>query len=155
MSVNVDRMRLLVAELRSGNWKQTTGTLTANRGDGLRHCCLGVATEVAIRGGCGVTRTQPNGQAGRYIYVNTERANPGLGETNYLHPRVRDWYGLDTQDPQLIVGVRGLPEYGTATQLNDAANWSLSQIADAFEKTFLPDDWAATLRGRTVASIRP
>jgi hypothetical protein len=130
MSVNKERVKLLCRTLESGEFSQTAGVLR-RPGDG--HCCLGVATEVALRSG---------------LQISTEDVwDHGEGEV--LHPEVLDWYGFDDEDPTIIViGEQGERIFISATVANDAIGcggggrhqYSFSDISAGFHRMYLEEN---------------
>jgi hypothetical protein len=145
MSVNKERVQLLVDALRSGEFQQVGGVL---RRAGGGHCCLGVATEVALRNDF----LPPEDEAIGELWDHEN------GET--LHEVVRDWYGFDDDDPTIIVtaddGVdvyitateaNGVDVYISATEANDATDSSrggvhrypFNEIAAGFHRMYLED----------------
>lgn len=113
MTVNKERVQLLVDALRSGEFKQRYGGLKgiAHSG-GVSHCCLGVATEVALRNGA------------------ESRGNAWDGTA--LHWELTRWYGFESGNPI----IRPAP-CRDAVAANDICKLDFNQIADAFEETFL------------------
>src|SRR5688572_17427036 len=96
MVVDKNRVRELVNALRSGKYVQANGVL--GRFDGLgakRHCCLGVACEVAISHGLLIKAKQgePRSDGSGHIFYDEERG--------YLPDKVRDWFGFTSTNPLL------------------------------------------------------
>lgn len=159
--IYADRMRALVAALRSGEFEQATGTLRKALGplDGVdfmgvnfpveyRYCCLGVASELAVRGG-----VPPE-----VVWLNHHSTDEGdLSESKYSSPAsvltetTKEWYGFDSLDPTIhIRDNHGFVERISASSCNDGLAWTFNQIADAFENMFLtpdPEDDDATSSG--------
>lgn len=125
MTVNKERVRLLVEALRSGQYNQTRGFLcridpvTYER----KYCCLGVATVVAQENGVQLTETTTEGGVIQFD-----------GAAACLPFVVMDWYGLDLPNPILNDGSTFNPP---ATVLNDIREFTFPEIADAFEKAYL------------------
>ena len=164
-----DRIRLLVAALRSGQWKQGTGNLCAippesgpiEEFDATAQriqqegelCCLGVACEIAVADGVELERTA-DGEISRIHYRELATFN---GSAEQLPSLVRDWFGLGFRDPLLLVPVQvvaQLPEdhylhrrspsdMHSASTLNDTCLLTFAEIADCFEYTYLRQDWDA------------
>lgn len=140
---NQERIALLVAALRSGEFEQTTSYLKRyasfngpEEEPTARHCCLGVACEVAIANGLDISERQIRNSSGG--------ASFGFSSTT-LPFEVMRWYGFADRDPALLLDPpkkwwkiwRRKPTLGKATGANDFLRWNFSQIADAFEWTYL------------------
>ncbi len=124
---NKDRIRKLVEALRSGEYTQGIGQLTFIDKDGNeKDCCLGVACKVAIKDGLELSVVR----VGDGLAYGTER------ETGILPSSVREYYGFSARNPALNV----LRVMYTASSLNDSVHYSLGEIADAFERTYLSDN---------------
>lgn len=139
--VDKDRIRLLVQALRSGEYAQARNRLTAITGDGRQaHCCLGVATVVAIAGGCETVAIPA------VDHISYQDVTKRLGDiepdwsTTRLTQNVQQWFGLEGYT--LLVahpeGARVSPVH-----MNDSEGRDFGYIADAFERTFLPEDVGA------------
>jgi len=123
-----ERVRLLVAALRSKKYRQGKYALSKYSRIAKRRklCCLGVACEIARQNGLDLKiRTGSDG----YRYYDRSHA--------VLPRAVQAWFGFDRSDPILINQNGG---GSTASGLNDNAGYNFSQIADAFERTFLKDN---------------
>lgn len=148
-----ERRRALVSALKSGEYPQTRGTLhrLADELSGAAggFCCLGVACEVAIKGGLGLYSIPCS--SGHVTY-----GAPGSDENQTRLPQAAwRWYGFDSSDPYLKVPRRfaGISEYVArywhegwtcvASMLNDDARLTLPQIGECFQYTFLREDWEA------------
>ncbi len=119
--VNKANMRLWVAALRSGQYEQGKhGLKTLHRSGSFRHCCLGVACEVAL--GAGVYLREDRIHHHAYVSFDNELTS--------LPRSVARWLGLegDYQDPMLDQ-VDGQPV--TCMNANDSRCWDFDQIADA------------------------
>lgn len=136
--MNRDRIKVWVDALRSGEFKQGMNRL---RNPGSRDvgvpdmfCCLGVACEVAIRGGVPIEFTDGSG------YVQHEQEN-GFQYEGSLPPLVVDWLGLTGHDTEeagdFVVGVEDGRRF--LAQLNDTG-WTFEQIADVIENEFLKEE---------------
>jgi hypothetical protein len=121
MKPNKKNIRKWVEALRSGKFKQTSGSL--KRGDA--YCCLGVACEIS-----GLF----TGWKLLFPYADTaETVKEGVNETTL--PRLAmDWLGVDETDPTLLK--RSTPN--TAAELNDYGK-SFKQIATYIERKYLKD----------------
>lgn len=127
MTVNKERVRLLVNALRSGKFRQGRGKLAYYDKERrkVEYCCLGVACEVARANGLELARTKTKPGSSTYAYGDPER-----DEVSILPPSVAEWYGLD-RNPHLDNGST------KATNANDTLKLNFRQIADAFEKEYL------------------
>lgn len=145
MKVTPDKGRLLlfVEALESDEYKQCNDKLTIISKDGkTTHCCLGVATEVALANGLeGVERvpTQDTGQT-RDIVAYMHQNECGFGEelkreTNFLPTPVMNWYGLSTRNPALQ-DPEGFRHSQSATALNDDLKLDFTEIAAWFRHTY-------------------
>ena len=154
------RIRALVAALRSGDYAQTVGVLhrpdLPSRVVGLGgHCCLGVACEVAIKGGAPVLQYVDETSAAkdpRSKFFSAD--NPDDSSFESMPFVVFSWFGFDSSNPVLRVPrevmEQALPEFANfwnpdrefrATTLNDDHHLTLPLIGDCFEYTFLREDW--------------
>lgn len=169
--VNLDRVRLLVADLRTPGIAQGHGYLTQAITDPVTQetvdhdCCLGRACKVALANGVkglDVARSEHTA-AVDYLYRGTRADDPDdprpamFHEGAVLPPPVRDWFGFRVVSPQLKT-----PNGDTqdAVVLNDELRWTFGQIATAFEVTFLggtyPEDamtWPGMPDYRTIVAV--
>jgi len=133
VTVNKERVQLLVDALRSGEFTQHSGAL---RGlvdsDGQRgYCCLGVATEVALRNGLVVEEvTDPNSVSGL-------KGQPWEQTYQVMCPAVGHWYGWAEGNPLLVGANSNEPRQDVASHWNDDFNFGFDVIADAFERTYI------------------
>lgn len=156
------RIRRYVAALRSGEWTQAVGLLSY-RGT---YCCLGVACEVAIEDGMPLMRERYMGEVSAYGMPGsrTHRSTPPM--------ELRQWYGFWGENnhetrasvPKVKIHHSTLARFLSvadqmraeamdrewspdawfkATTLNDYYGFTFDLIADCFEYTYLPQDWAA------------
>lgn len=124
---NKERLRLWVADLRSGKFSQTRHTLKDDAG----YCCLGVACE---------THARESGTRGRWAMRKDEETDgmslhyvvQGEANAGVLPAPVAIWFGV-SDNPMLIMGGDQSQPCG---YLNDAMEWTFGQIADAVERTF-------------------
>lgn len=134
MAVNETNMRAFIATLRSGEFKQATGALRKYvlDKDGLAtdelagYCCLGVATEMAIRDGVIFKSSCQSTKCGNLHTVWNEHA--------FLAKEIQEWLGVSEENPFLGGDV--------ASTWNDTVGYTFAQIADLFEDEFLPEDAA-------------
>jgi hypothetical protein len=127
MTVDKERVQLLIDALRSGGFEQGKGRLLR---DG-RFCCLGVACVVAQHSGL-LLRTEVDDD---YDVHFGDPDNWGADANYSMLPRsVQDWYGFEDQDPELEDDDGDLTP---ASTWNDEYDKDFAWIADAFERTFL------------------
>ena len=118
MTVNKARVQLLVEALRSDEFSQARESLHEDGG----YCCLGVATEVALRNGCTLGGESP------WDHFQQD-----------MHPTVAAWYGLE-RNPKLVARLRtGQVVRHSATVWNDDLGADFHDIADAFEANYLTE----------------
>lgn len=143
MVVNKEHVQHLVDALRSDKYPQTHNTLQRVSVDrnfyGPGYCCLGVAC-VLVKDKLQLSvETTTNGQV---IYD---------GSHNFMPSSVSGYYGFHRDDPLLLIP-NLLPWYKrcfsnaskyltvSASDANDTYKLNFSQIADAFERTYLKDN---------------
>ena len=137
MTVNKERVQLLVNALRSGEFEQGKGSLKLPNEGKTYYCCLGVATEVALRNGLRIEVPEAEvDEEGNDLNVE-ERAYPWGQSDQILCTPVMEWYGFSYPDPELRATYR-------ATAWNDDFDASFDTIADMFEDTFITDETPAT-----------
>jgi hypothetical protein len=120
-----DKADLLVAALRSGEYKQGHGKLTKITHEGEFDCCLGVACKVAMKHGVPL-RVRRDDPRIAYIHVFYDEA------TNYAPLAVQDFFGFGAKNP--VTNERGHGA-GSLAELNDGG-YTFEQIADIIER-----DW--------------
>jgi hypothetical protein len=120
---NKDNLRLWVAALRSGEYRQTDAALNK---DDKSFCCLGVACEVAMKHGISLKKEPAVGQASV-----TTTAMAYDGSDDYLPTAVRKWLGIAHRDPLLEKDDFGYKR--TAAVCNDEG-YDFLEIADLIEK---------------------
>jgi hypothetical protein len=129
MTVNKERVQLLVDALRSGEYEQAQGKLRAEFG-GVRYCCLGVATMVALDHGLEVEEIHDPG--------NGLKGQPWNQPYQVMCPTVADWYGFENGNPTLVgVAPSGQFVSDQASHWNDDHGADFTQIADLFEDTYI------------------
>ena len=127
MPMNPERKAELLAALRSDDYKQGAGYL--KRGD--EFCCLGVATDLAVKAGLGTWRELEGMRNSEFIPAG-ETVDPGQGECGLLPREVARWLGIEETNP--IVEVGDYPTRQRLTVLNDERGYLLSEIADLIEE---------------------
>jgi hypothetical protein len=109
------RRALLVAALRSGEYRQGRGQLRKEENGVLVHCCLGVACEVFRK------------EADQGLWTQDHQfVIPAADEVqgDHLPATVRDWYGFRTVDGKCVRNGK----LSDLTVLNDIG-WSFTRIA--------------------------
>lgn len=133
MTPNKVNIRKWVNALRSGEFKQATDLLARNVNGELNFCCLGVACETALTNGVEMT-------------VEVDDFSKTYDHHGSLLPHaVIEWLGLSDKPTVAWESVpdeveRYMSGYGThvsLNSLNDRANATFEQIADAIEKEYL------------------
>lgn len=115
MTVNRERVKLLVDALRSGEFEQGQSYLTQifrnMSPDGSfgeeykprKNCCLGVGCVVAMKHGASVVANEQDAVGHISYYDPTHfRQHEDLSDT-HLPYVVRDWYGFDDTNPTLLM----------------------------------------------------
>src|SRR5688572_2535633 len=132
-NANIERIQLWADALLSDEFTQGRNYLAYQLKDGsLKHCCLGVGCEVAIRNGLEISRhvqEGPDSFGRQHIVYDGEK---------FMLPRVvMDWYGLtgDTAVSLLRLGLNG-PIEATGPHLNDELKVSFTGIARVLATTF-------------------
>lgn len=163
--VNTERVKLLVDALRSDEFKQGRGRLTAFVAPDTREdCCLGVGCTVAKRNGAQVEDRRLGGTVIYYDPATISSISSLYSDESYVFmPKVvLDWYGFDSQPRLRFRNLDALRETlssrddwdedvyfnsdGTtdATDCNDDLCMTFLEIADAFEYTYLETQQANT-----------
>ena len=170
-----ERIRLLVAELRSGRWPQGTNRLARDEAGVTHYCCLGVGCELALAAKLPGLSKRLKGDMDAYAYgacvtgpdVYSRRQPSSLVLLPWV---VQEWFGFEFSDPKLYIphalavelaerrNIGGVPlkdvwsalNTWPATALNDGYKFSFEQIAECFEYTYLREDWEVR-RGTTVS----
>jgi len=117
-----DNAKKWVAALRSGDYKQTTGTLHRRTNGRDSFCCLGVACVLAVEAGVIPPPRPEQAQADTADVIEYGE----LGEVAFLPAEVQDWLGMNTAIGHLGSGDLAL------TERNDAGD-SFGCIADVIE----------------------
>ena len=134
-----------VESLENDGLAQCKGRLTKVHEDGsLSHCCLGVATELAIANGVeGITFSTDNGigkdgapEAYRVYTYSMEDVSYPLLEASWLPRPVREWLGLDSSDAYVANLDGGFIAASTA---NDSMNWDFAMIAAGLRRAYLDE----------------
>jgi hypothetical protein len=126
--VNKQNMRLAVAALRSDEFEQGGGALkevfTPSTGVvTVKHCCLGVFCEVAIRHGVNLKVETGGGVLSHRVRFDHNGHS--------LPPRVQEFFGLEQEDPEMCRDNQG--QIRTAVWADDIVGWTFEQIATGFE----------------------
>ena len=121
---NNENIKLWVAALRSGDYKQGKGRLQEVNPRGERtYCCLGVASDLFIKEKGKLSWVQDEGNT--EVYCEGPESYDGA-----LLPRVvREWLGVKASDPKF-------GEH-SAVYYNDGGQYTFDQIADLIEKEYL------------------
>lgn len=137
MSVNRERMQLLVDALLSGEYAKGTGFLHLITGNAVSPgdntwCCIGVASDVACRNGLKLPRET----------VIKDVMYEKFGDSPYyFDPRVLEWYGFpesDGIDPMLSMP-NGMPV--SMSHWNDNVSGStFGEIADGIKWKYLDEE---------------
>lgn len=142
LKCNRDNMLKWIAALESGDYLQTDGVLERREvADGsVGHCCLGVATRVAMKEGVPVTEKRLEGEYKTWFTDVVDGAE--WNTFTELPPAVVDWLGIDDDNP--IVGFSDdyLGDEIHAIEANDEKSWSFDQIAASLRKTYLEEEAA-------------
>lgn len=132
--VNEERVKLWIQALRSGEYEQARGYMEVLPGaeddngevsDRVRHCCLGVATRVALANGWS-------------LVPRWEDDELDWGQTA-MDERVGAWYGFpfgEKSDPPLVRATETQGEI-MCTTANDELDWNFEQIANALEALYI------------------
>ena len=126
---NKENIQKWVDALRSGKYKQTTGTLSL---DGS-FCCLGVACDISGIGewDSGVLENET------VDYITVDKNGNTQFDDSILPTNISEWLGTATCNPVLDIGDE---ESCEATELNDTMHYTFDEIADAIERTYLNED---------------
>lgn len=143
--VNEENMDLFLKSLRSGEFEQAIGVLHNAETNG--YCCLGVASEVAVRASEGTVRKEVTVVSPEYTMVTYD------GQRLLAPKSVIEWLGIpkanvDLDSVQGSYNIRFYKagfedtcesDYTTATELNDDLHEDFETIADVFENEFLKE----------------
>jgi hypothetical protein len=126
-----ERRKALYDALLSGDYKQGRNVLKLEDEDGtIRHCCLGVAAEVAIIMGCDVEAKFDADTKMYYFNDNLE----------VLDAVVTAWYGFADGNPDVTFSdLHGYDRTVTKTlaDLNDSEGYDFAEIAEIIRQNFL------------------
>lgn len=134
---NAEVITKWVNALRSGDYRQTDGTLRRDNGDGTSFCCLGVLCDLAVKEGVidPPAHIQVGDGGDYYLYE---------GEADIPPSEVCDWAGLYDSDPDVEYmeysesdGVCHYEDRDSLTSLNDARGKTFDEIADILEYNYL------------------
>jgi hypothetical protein len=127
-SCNIENMKMFVEALNWGSYEQTQGTLRDSNPDkpgDYRYCCLGVATDLAVKAG---TSEKFEVKDGDYVVTRD------VWGTGYMSEPVMEWLGIKDKNPMLDFG---MGQRMLAAQANDAYHQDFTQIGAAFHNTYL------------------
>lgn len=146
MTVNKERVRLLVDALRSGEFEQCEGRL---RSADDKYCCLGVGAEIARRHGIGIEWDDSES----HVCEGPDCKLPPMkdwkfnGVMSALGPDVLEWYGFaewDFSGGDVALGRVTLPDDLrvdlSAIGANDDFHLSFEKIADLIEARYLTEE---------------
>lgn len=142
-AVNRSAVRHLVAELRSGTYRQGYSRLIQiGPHEEISYCCLGVACLLAKQLGVrleitiGVSESHPGS-----ITTIQVRDQDGRSTGSVLPPAVAKFFGFPHENPPVLVDDQVIGEHlVSASVANDELRMDFAAIADAFERTYLSDD---------------
>jgi hypothetical protein len=115
MTINRENFATWTAALRSGEYKQGTGLLKAKLNGETRHCCLGVACELA-----GLP-SEVRGASLEYEFVDG-----GWRELAILPPSAQEWLGVEELHGIVFDAEHSLPS------MNDAG-MTFGELADMID----------------------
>lgn len=118
-----------IADLLSGEYQQGKDKLKVVNDLGVRHCCLGVLCEQAVKAGV-IEETSGGGWSPRTF---TALANRGDYSSTELPDAVVVWAGLHQSNPVFRDAV-GNGSVLSLTQLNDVLAKSFAEIAALIEE---------------------
>lgn len=143
-----DVKKLWVEALRSGEYSQGYGQLKLVGPEGsVKHCCLGVLCEVAVKQGVisesfdtneGVEETLHHVHGFGEVDDRSGVTKGAVPETGQLPAEVMEWAGLDhgnpvvkvSSDPTFVLGRKTI----SLAELNDGGRNDFSKIADHIER---------------------
>lgn len=146
MTVNKERVRLLVDALRSGEFEQTVGKL---RSDDDKYCCLGVGAEIARRHGIGGEWDDSESHVcqGPDCKLPPSKTWKFDGVATALGSNVLEWYGFEEWivtggDPSLgtVTLDDGTQVYLSMIGANDDYHLNFEKIADLIEAKYLKEE---------------
>src|SRR5215469_4001789 len=126
---NIQNMTKLVEALESGEYDQGKARLRTRSPNGDQFCCLGVATDLAVKEGVGSWESEPTSRVNRdrIDYIRPDGSREGCG----LTLEVCAWLGVRDDIDDLT-----LQEDETAIGMNDTGR-SFAEIAAEIRKTYL------------------
>lgn len=127
MAMNPERKAEWLTALRSGEYEQGAGYLNRNS----KFCCLGVATDLAVKAGLGAWQMGINTEFGVHDFIPADGTHE-RGECGLLPREVARWLGIESTNPAVEVGdFRALRRL---TVLNDEHKLSFDEIAELIEE---------------------
>lgn len=133
---NKENVQKWIDALLSNRFKQGSGKLRTESKGIVRHCCLGVACEVAMENGVVLEIGElPEVYMGEDMTYYTFD-----GQSGFLPGKVQDWLGINAQNP--IVGYVSSLSDGCdvaigASFANDSYNWLFVHIANGLKKIYI------------------
>lgn len=124
MSINKEAVKELVNVLRSGKYRQITGTLR-DESDG--RCCLGVACDV-------YKQLTGKGRWRRGVFT------AGDSRSGVLPTAVQEYFGFNDANPVFLIENTlnpGFPVSFGAVSINDQLGYSFDMIANEVEDYYL------------------
>lgn len=125
MTMNEDIKAVWLAELRNPDNRQGSGKLTRFANGQETNCCLGLLCKIAVERGLDievVTRNYPTNANSAYVSYN--------GEEGVLPGAVRQWAGMDSNNPIISDAVYG---NSSLAEFNDNGR-NFLEIADIIER---------------------
>lgn len=143
MTVNRERVLLLADALKSGRYRKGMSRLHYIPGnDADSWCCLGVASDIAIRNGLDITRVIVQD-----VYLQgSKEVFGGHTRDEYLCAAVREWYGFDEANPELrsaggmTVSAASWNDTGAPEDGKGQREQDFTEIAAAFRRTYCGEE---------------
>lgn len=125
---NKERLRLLVAALRSGEYEQGNGYLKVRNKEDTKflHCCLGVACELATANGVVLVTSE-------FFNEDNRKTVKFDGHSDFMPGLVSRWLEVDSSD-LVVMSPDGYLLTGAAA--NDNHGLTFEQIATGIEANY-------------------